>query len=332
MGHGEHDIDQITEPDTFLAALRALKKRSGLTYRQLEQCAAGNGDVLARSTAADMLSRSTLPRPEVLAAFIRACGQGEQVDAWLRARERLAALASAPPSEAASTPNSAAHAPAGDRAVRRRAILALLVLGAVALTTAGASVRLGWQPATLAGSAAADPTRTNAGTTAASGVTGPATGLVRIRPVRTPQLCLSEGRDTTGAYASEIAVQQPCEDSTPPDTYLEPTGGGLYFIWWDHPMKGRGCLTVQEDNRGTLLLEPWLDCRTDRWSQVFRFEPLPGEPGAYQIRPGREGLCLGIRDNATQAAAAAAIEPCTGGRDQRFLIDPVGGPGEVAGD
>ncbi|MFE2671379.1 helix-turn-helix domain-containing protein [Streptomyces mirabilis] len=54
--------------------MRRLKERSGLTYRELEVKAARNGDMLARSTLADVLGRTNLPRPDVLAAFVRACG------------------------------------------------------------------------------------------------------------------------------------------------------------------------------------------------------------------------------------------------------------------
>ncbi|MFE2751063.1 helix-turn-helix domain-containing protein [Actinosynnema sp. NPDC059335] len=82
-------------PDTardaagFVAMLRELKERSGLTLRGLEERAAARGEVLARSTVADMLRKDALPRPELLAAYVRACGV-EHPEPWLRARERLA--------------------------------------------------------------------------------------------------------------------------------------------------------------------------------------------------------------------------------------------------
>jgi hypothetical protein len=38
----------------------------------------------------------------------------------------------------------------------------------------------------------------------------PADGWVTIRPARTPDLCLTDGRDRDGAYDSAIAVQLPC--------------------------------------------------------------------------------------------------------------------------
>ncbi|MFF2951550.1 hypothetical protein ACFVVU_09470 [Kitasatospora sp. NPDC057965] len=67
------------------------KEQAGLTYRQLEANAAQYGDVLARSTAADMLRRESLPRPEAVLAFVRARGRGGSAAAWLDARNRPAA-------------------------------------------------------------------------------------------------------------------------------------------------------------------------------------------------------------------------------------------------
>ncbi|WP_406863208.1 helix-turn-helix transcriptional regulator [Streptomyces sp. HUAS MG47] len=80
-------------PGEFLALLGELKDRSGLTYRELSARAAAVGEVLPRSTVANMLARvAGLPREELLTAFVRACGvpPGER-DAWLRVRKELAA-------------------------------------------------------------------------------------------------------------------------------------------------------------------------------------------------------------------------------------------------
>lgn len=75
----------------FVARLHALKEWSGLTYRELAQRAGAVGDVLPRSTVANMLSRSTLPREELVVAFVRACGSGpDGIDSWLRVRKELA--------------------------------------------------------------------------------------------------------------------------------------------------------------------------------------------------------------------------------------------------
>ncbi|CAM5270910.1 hypothetical protein SALBM217S_03965 [Streptomyces griseoloalbus] len=69
----------------FVESMRRLKELSGMTFRELEEQAGRNGDVLARSTLADVLRRDRLPRPDVLAAFVRACGDGQRVGDWLDA-------------------------------------------------------------------------------------------------------------------------------------------------------------------------------------------------------------------------------------------------------
>ncbi|MEU7027121.1 helix-turn-helix transcriptional regulator [Streptomyces sp. NPDC046275] len=89
--------DQLPDPRSartaaeFVAQLRRLKTRSGLTYRELSARATALGEVLPRSTVANMLSRTTLPRDELLAAFVRACGLGPAEAArWEAVRKELA--------------------------------------------------------------------------------------------------------------------------------------------------------------------------------------------------------------------------------------------------
>ncbi|MFJ5801351.1 helix-turn-helix domain-containing protein [Streptomyces decoyicus] len=84
-----HPAD-LRDAEEFMAALRALKARSGLTLRQLESRAADRGDVLPRSTVADILRKQTLPRPDLVAALVRACGEQDRLAEWTRAWKRLA--------------------------------------------------------------------------------------------------------------------------------------------------------------------------------------------------------------------------------------------------
>ncbi|MDT0386210.1 hypothetical protein [Streptomyces dubilierae] len=84
-----------TPPDTdaaaFVAALRRLKAWSGFSYRQLERRAKDAGHVLPYSTAATMLGRDRLPRQELVAAFVAACGvRADEAQAWLDARVTIA--------------------------------------------------------------------------------------------------------------------------------------------------------------------------------------------------------------------------------------------------
>ncbi|WP_267246418.1 hypothetical protein [Streptomyces sp. PR69] len=96
-----------TPPDTdaaaFVAALRRLKAWSGLSYRRLERHAADVGHCLPYSTAATMLGRDRLPREELVAAFVAACGvRGDEAEAWLDARTDIACGPA--PADATPTP------------------------------------------------------------------------------------------------------------------------------------------------------------------------------------------------------------------------------------
>ncbi|WP_219519014.1 helix-turn-helix domain-containing protein [Nonomuraea ceibae] len=96
----------VTDEAAFVAGLRALKTWSGLSFRQLERRAAAAGDTLPASTASGMLGRVRLPREEVLVAFVRACGLGEEdVRAWARVR---AQLTTAPAPTSAPAPGESA--------------------------------------------------------------------------------------------------------------------------------------------------------------------------------------------------------------------------------
>ncbi|MEU9877017.1 hypothetical protein [Streptomyces phaeochromogenes] len=80
-----------TDPAAFVAGLRRLKAWSGLSYRRLERAAAEAGHSLPYSTAASMLGRDRLPREELVAAFVAACGvRGAEAEAWLDARTDIA--------------------------------------------------------------------------------------------------------------------------------------------------------------------------------------------------------------------------------------------------
>ncbi|CAL9285909.1 RICIN domain-containing protein [Streptomyces sp. SudanB182_2057] len=77
-------------PAEFMELMRLLRRWADLSYRQLERNAADAGDVLPRATISAALSRNDLPREELLAAYVRACGADDDtVSAWLDARRRL---------------------------------------------------------------------------------------------------------------------------------------------------------------------------------------------------------------------------------------------------
>ncbi|MEV4758848.1 hypothetical protein AB0J86_27645 [Micromonospora sp. NPDC049559] len=100
----------------FVAAMRALKEWSGFTYRQLQRRAEKAGGTLPHSTIAAVMSRSTLPREDLLRTFVQACGGDATVVAeWLAARKRIAAAA-VDPSNGSGEPGTAGGTATADRA------------------------------------------------------------------------------------------------------------------------------------------------------------------------------------------------------------------------
>ncbi|MFD5495424.1 helix-turn-helix domain-containing protein [Streptomyces sp. GDS52] len=317
----------------YVGLLRRLKEHSGLTYRQLEEQAAERGDVLARSTLADVLRRDALPRAELVAALVRACGPGEDVAEWLAARERLAEderLADAEKPEA----SEAGHAPESDRALdadrapgtgrapegeavegeaagggrTRTALLtpltplvALASLGTVVLLVIAAVVLLPDDERTGDSKGAGPEASMSPAATPVAA--GPIPGWSRLRPVGSPTLCLTDGEARVDGDTKTVAVQRPCTEAVPPRTYLQRESDGLYLIKWDHPDHGPGCLTVLDGGPFHGMLEPWpwKACRGGSTAQRFRIEPAPGGgTDHWRFRPAQdaEPLCVGIRESA----------------------------------
>ncbi|MYS88581.1 MULTISPECIES: RICIN domain-containing protein [Streptomyces] len=358
----------------FVACMRRLKEQAGLTYRQLEANAERRGDVLARSTVADALRRDSLPRAEVVAAFVRACGRDEDAATWLEARHRLTAVEplhaedgsahadegrsptggrptpdGTPEDPARSTAVSPAPAPvlASTRALasastpapiagRVRNLRALLAAAGAALLFAAVGAwallpgEAGDRDAAARGAGVAPGLASSSASALTTGDDGPPPGRSRIRPALAPTLCVTEGHDRKGRYRSQVAVQRPCADATPPDLSLVSVGNtGSYYIQWRHPVYGDGCLTALGSGHvveGLLEPWPWESCSADRTSQHFFFEPVDRSNGskvnAYRIHVVQNGMCLGVNgtDDLT-AGAEIAQQRCTGSRDQEFLVD-----------
>ncbi|MGK5691919.1 RICIN domain-containing protein [Streptomyces sp. URMC 128] len=351
----------------FVACMRRLKEQAGLTYRRLEANAERRGDVLARSTVADALRRDSLPRAEVVAAFVRACGRGEDVGTWLEARDRLT-VAEPPRSEedgprpAGEGPTPAEEGPTSDGApehsarsaaenravnparvvgrVRSRRTLAATAVAGLLLAAVGAWALLpgeeGGRDAAARGAGVAAGLAASSASPLTTGDDGPEPGRSRIRPALAPRLCVTEGHDRKGRYRSQVAVQRPCADATPPDLSLvSVVNTGSYYIQWRHPVYGDGCLTALGSGHvveGLLEPWPWESCSADRTSQHFFFEPLDGSKGSkgakgneYRIHVVHNGMCLGVNGADDRAAGAEiAQQRCTGSRDQEFLVDAVG--------
>ncbi|MEW2586634.1 hypothetical protein [Streptomyces virginiae] len=109
--HEDIDPSSARNAAELVALMRDLHGRSGLSYRRLERRAAEQGRVLTRSTISYVLTRPSLPRPDMLAAFVAACGREHETAAWLDALERLAAGPEGGSREGGS-PAASADAPA----------------------------------------------------------------------------------------------------------------------------------------------------------------------------------------------------------------------------
>ncbi|MGV9315421.1 helix-turn-helix domain-containing protein [Streptomyces sp. NPDC003691] len=352
---GEGSPREARNTAELAALLRSLKERSGLTYRALEEAAARAGDVLPRSTLAAVLNGRGLPRPELLAAFVRACGDGDRTAEWLDARARIAGLppeaADGPPgpgdgpggapgggdttadgdggagktvaAEAAGPGESEAPGPAGEPrerglpAARRR--LPAYAVPALAAVLIALSV---WLVAASGGTRDNDerPESRTTVTAEPAPEARPPDGYVRLRPVSAPELCLTDGRVTDGRYTPLVAVQDSCEAVAPQSTTLEPLGGDSFRIVWHHPDYGKGCLKALAEGTGRGLLEPWDEC-----SLGSRFHAeLSGPPGGntFVLRVDGQG-CVGIRNGSGALGAEAVMGRCTAADHQIFVIEQI---------
>ncbi|MEW2289298.1 hypothetical protein [Streptomyces sp. NPDC047841] len=342
------ELEDVQDVDHFMTLLRELKARSGLSYRRLEERAAAVGDVLPRSSVCTMLSRDRPPGPELLAAFVRACGDGERVARWCAARDRVVrppapagetSRASAEAPDASSSAAGAGTRPPGDQGTPdtgsggaappgpgtggRRARLGRhrrgLTVAAVAVLTIALGVVMAFRqvPGPWRQSRAADPP---SGVPAGGRPTPPG-GWVTIRIAEDPELCLTDGRVHDWRYTPLVAVQRPCAEAAPQSTLLEPAGDGRYHIVWYHPDYGRGCLKALTDGDGAGLLEP-MDVCSD--GSLFTIEPS-GElrKGGFVLRVEGSG-CVGIAGSSSAHGAEAVMQRCEGKGRQVFLIRRAG--------
>ena len=308
------DPQEARDAAGFVELLRRLKDASGLTFRELTQRAEAVGDVLPRSTIANMLARTTVPREELLATFVRACGCGPaEADSWLAVRKEIAVHGTRPgagASEEAGAPDGsvAPEGPEPDAPARRRRPPLVAVVAAVALAAVACAVAaLGPDGGPEGGRETARP------------VAAPATGPVRIRSVRT-DLCLSERL----GMKNGTVYQMPCVTDTVPRFSLLPLGSGTWRIVTDHPDYGEGCTGVLHGLTATGTPLEDTGCGHRGPAEIFRLEPV-GEPvRGYRIRPAHTDLCLGPRDGSTKELAKIVQLGCEKeGTGQLYSFDPV---------
>ncbi|WP_117210554.1 hypothetical protein [Allorhizocola rhizosphaerae] len=292
----------------YVAALREVKDSSGLTYRRIQRRAAAAGAWLPASTLGTALNRETLPRPELVDAFLTACDlDREQIKHWLDARSRLESRARRPepavgpqspaapdewhrrPEPAVVTPSSAPVRLAPNN--RRRRLLAA-VLGVVTSLCLAAAQPHGSSAAPVPGGAVPPP------------------GPYHIR-VALSGMCLSAlpGDD------SGFIFQADCGRASAPMALLA-GDQSAYRIRTE-----RGCLGVvaSGSRAGGILAEGPTAWRTQvqqeaprpgsqpRWAEgagetsaalwhcaEFQLEPVTSPLRGYRIRVLPDDLCLGV--------------------------------------
>ncbi|MEU1378408.1 helix-turn-helix domain-containing protein [Streptomyces triculaminicus] len=304
---GEPDPHAARDAAEFVAQLRQLKEAAGLTFRQVEARAAKCGEVLPRSTLADVLRQDSLPRAELLAAFVRVCGQGDHVQEWLAVRERIASQQSASQQQDPSPPRKQGRIGRYGRALGVLLVLLALVGGGAYLTVGRTSGGHG--------------NGTAEGATASSGPPALAPGTYRIRSA-VSSLCLSErdGEGTGNVYQAD------CRSSIP--TYaLEEADGGAYRIRSLHPVFGYGCLGVGNGSskRGAQMMDDYCGHRGVAESFRLRREGTPA--GGYRVMPLHTGACLSVPGGSKQQWAPVLQLPCAAtDAGQVFHFDPVASP------
>ncbi|MEU8170166.1 peptidoglycan-binding protein [Micromonospora sp. NPDC049004] len=90
-------VPQVATAGEYVVALRDVRRRSGLTYREISRRASAAGHWLPPSTLATMLGRNTLPRERTVVALLAACGTpAADVERWVGLRRDIEARLSEP--------------------------------------------------------------------------------------------------------------------------------------------------------------------------------------------------------------------------------------------
>ncbi|WP_419996320.1 helix-turn-helix domain-containing protein [Streptomyces boninensis] len=316
----------------FNDRLRALKAWSGLSYRDIEMRAAAVGDVLPRSTVANLLGREALPRGEAVAAFVRACGcSSDALVTWLQARERLAGGGGAVDgaATAAEPVPDAGPAPApgpGSRRPRWGPLPAALVAAAVTAALAAVAAAVLWP----ADDAVDSPTVTRAGREpSAYGRGTPAEGWYQIRAYHTyPDRCVDgNGED---ARSDGMVVEWECTDSDDQMFYVERVPGtakAQYRLRPRNSHEGRDrCSGFNSSGIGTgALLRPYSCEGGDRY-QRFYLDVAKGtkSPVRYRLRVDRGGGCVQVSRKIDANDVANLFQnTCNGTPPQEFALRPL---------
>ncbi|NKZ06135.1 helix-turn-helix domain-containing protein [Actinomadura latina] len=283
----ELDPSAATTEEQFVVALRRLRERSGLTYKEIERrTSAADGLPLPASTLATALHRRTVPRREIVATLVEVCGG--DATRWLAARERLLhpmpPEPSAPPApdEPAESPTPQED-PAPPRPPRSRTTAVLAAALAVAAIAAGIVLTR--------------PSQNSDGHSQAAPSNPPP--AVSGAKLELGGLCLSERpHDKTGLiYLAHCAQSFPARQLT--------QDGKFWRVTTQHPEFGPGCMGIVDASFKPGA--PLSDDTCDR-IQPDRFT-LRTLAGGVQLRPQDRDLCVGVKG--TPAARAPVLQlPC----------------------
>ncbi|MFF1508865.1 helix-turn-helix domain-containing protein [Streptomyces sp. NPDC058326] len=320
MTPGEHTPDPrgARTPAEFLARLQALKDWSGLTYRELSARAEERGDVLPRSTVANMLARPTLPREELLTSFVRACGVSPAaLEEWRTVRRELAAPGMYAPTDAGGAGEGTAADPVG--------------AGTAAGPAAGTADEAG------ATDPAGPATDQVTATTAAAGPTDPPAARVTATDRVTGADPAAEG--PAGAVAR--AVGGPADTSASPAPWpaaAEPPDGPPMTRRATRRSRIRRALVATVAVAGLVLAGVSLvtalrDGRTGPAGQQPRTPaaPVPPAAGDVRVRVAGTEFCLGER-RGTRTGQVHQL-PCAGaGVPLYSLAEVAGGRWRIVSD
>ncbi|MCM3807758.1 hypothetical protein ND808_18075 [Streptomyces sp. DR7-3] len=363
------DADRAPDPrrarsaNEFITALQALKDWSRLTYRELSARADAVGDVLPRSTVANMLGRATLPREELVAAFVRACGVGPaELTVWLAVRKDLATRVGEP--GAGPLPDAAAPPASGPGGAPDVGQVGSLDVGQVG-SLDSLEPREHGEPV----SAAASASRTSQAGARRSRMPmlGAALGLTVVVAAIAAVLAWrahdggdggGEGRggrvDKGGSVAvspdgaapapgkyriravhSSLCLSERRQDKTAwvyqapcaevfPSFSLQRLDDGLWRIATLHPEHGPGCSGIMGQSKAE---GAWLGddyCETRGAGEEFRLEAVDRPAEGFRLRPAHTDECLGLPDGTTRRWAHVVMLPCrSGAPGQVFRFDPV---------
>ncbi|MEV7230781.1 helix-turn-helix domain-containing protein [Polymorphospora sp. NPDC051019] len=86
----QNSVPQAATAGEYVGLLRDVRRRSGLTYREISRRASAAGHWLPPSTLATMLGRTTLPRERTVVALLAACGTpAAAIEQWVGLRRDI---------------------------------------------------------------------------------------------------------------------------------------------------------------------------------------------------------------------------------------------------